>query len=64
MDSGHYYSFIRERHECTPGGKCYSSSCSNSLNTPESRWFEFNDRLVWPYASDRLPHDTFGGTQV
>jgi len=46
-ESGHYYSFIRER----------SSDLHSSL------WTEFNDKLVWPYPVDGIPGDCFGGIE-
>ncbi|CAK9112675.1 Ubiquitin carboxyl-terminal hydrolase puf (Protein puffyeye) [Durusdinium trenchii] len=47
MDSGHYFSLVRERRPRFPkvGGQ----------------WLEFNDKLVWPYPIDRIPGDCFGG---
>ncbi len=47
MDSGHYFSLIRMRKPTFPpvGGE----------------WFEFNDKLVWPYPIDCMPGDCFGG---
>mmetsp|Transcript_14997 Transcript_14997/g.26278 ORF Transcript_14997/g.26278 Transcript_14997/m.26278 type:complete len:2933 (+) Transcript_14997:175-8973(+) len=47
MDSGHYFSFIRDRDKKLPrtGGQ----------------WLEFNDKLVWPYPIDSIPADCFGG---
>lgn len=47
MDSGHYYSFLRERRPRYPkvGGQ----------------WIEFNDKFVWPYPIDCIPGDCFGG---
>ena len=49
-DSGHYYSFIRERQARFP--------------EVGRQWFEFNDRHVLPYSPERLPVDTFGGKFV
>ena len=48
-DSGHYYSFIRQRS--SPG-----------LVEEEREWFEFNDTMVWPYPEDRIALDCYGGT--
>jgi len=49
-DSGHYFSFIRER-------------VARDARVGRA-WYEFNDNVVWPYAPDRIPHDCFGGTQT
>jgi hypothetical protein len=46
-DSGHYYSFIRDRSK-------------GSGNMGE--WYEFNDSSVTPFDPKDLPAETFGGT--
>lgn len=45
-DSGHYYSYVRER-PCEP---------ENS-----SQWVEFNDRDVSAFTPERIPDQAFGG---
>lgn len=45
-DSGHYYSFIKEREE-------------DSANKNE--WFEFNDKDVNKFDARNIPGETFGG---
>jgi len=47
LNSGHYFSFIRDRKSRFPaiGGE----------------WIEFNDKFVWPYPVDCIPDDCFGG---
>lgn len=45
-DSGHYYSFIKERE-------------NNSVNLND--WFEFNDKDVSRFDIKNLPNETFGG---
>lgn len=44
-ESGHYYSYIKER----------------PTSTGRSGWFEFNDEAVTPWNVNNLEHATFGG---
>ncbi|MBE3048513.1 DUF3517 domain-containing protein, partial [Candidatus Bathyarchaeota archaeon] len=44
-ESGHYYSYIRERPS----------------SAGQDRWVEFNDDLVSPYNPETLEYSTFGG---
>jgi len=46
LDSGHYYSYIKER---VP------------IRGTEPKWFEFNDTSVTPWDPKRLEADCFGG---
>lgn len=46
IDSGHYYSFIKER---VP------------LKGTKSQWFEFNDQKVTRFDPNDIPHECFGG---
>lgn len=46
-DSGHYYSFIKERE---PKGGV------------EARWHEFNDRIVTPFSPEKIREECFGGS--
>ena len=48
IDSGHYYSFIREESEYGDG----------------SVWNEFNDRNVLPFKPDDIPRECFGGPEL
>ncbi len=50
IDYGHYFSFIKEREPRDP--------------SVGRQWFEFNDRMVWPYPVDRIPLDCFGGVDI
>ena len=45
-DSGHYYSFIKEREE-------------DSVNLND--WFEFNDKDVSKFDAKNISTETFGG---
>lgn len=45
-DSGHYYSFIKEREKNSP---------------QENNWFEFNDKDVLQFDAKNIPMETFGG---
>ncbi|KAI8805187.1 hypothetical protein BJ742DRAFT_856132 [Cladochytrium replicatum] len=47
-DSGHYYSFIRER-------------VPREGNNGERRWFQFNDSTVEPFDPRNIPELAFGG---
>lgn len=48
-DSGHYYSFIRERRVDVPGGG--------------RGWLHFNDTLVEPFDESNIPTCCFGGVE-
>ncbi|ELR15597.1 ubiquitin domain containing protein [Acanthamoeba castellanii str. Neff] len=48
-DSGHYYSFIKERVPLE--------------ESREAAWFEFNDTNVIPFSADRIPYECFGGEE-
>eukprot|EP00743_Colponemidia_sp_Colp-15_P003962 GILK01004274.1.p1 GENE.GILK01004274.1~~GILK01004274.1.p1 ORF type:complete len:2187 (+),score=414.92 GILK01004274.1:440-6562(+) len=64
-DSGHYYSFIRDRN---PLGDKRKRSVVFNVNNDESeedvddRWFEFNDSTVRPFDIKNLEEECFGGT--
>lgn len=45
-DSGHYYSFIKERE---------------GESASENDWFEFNDKDVSKFDAKCIPNETFGG---
>jgi len=45
-DSGHYYSFIKDRH--TPEGQ-------------QEKWYEFNDHIVREFDPADIPAECFGG---
>ncbi|KAF8458424.1 hypothetical protein BGX38DRAFT_565911 [Terfezia claveryi] len=47
-ESGHYYSYIKDRHEF--------NEHSNSI------WFEFNDSEVSSFDPSVIPHQCYGGT--
>jgi hypothetical protein len=48
-DSGHYYSFVKERVPLE--------------ESREAAWFEFNDTNVIPFSTDRIPYECFGGEE-
>jgi len=52
-DSGHYYSYIRERE---------SPSRVDNDDKSENRWFEFNDTNVTPFDPADIPKECFGGS--
>jgi len=47
-DSGHYYSYIRER---------------NGNSNSEAKWMEFNDNIVKPFDPKEIPNEAFGGEE-
>eukprot|EP01028_Stygiella_incarcerata_P008298 TRINITY_DN3593_c1_g1_i1.p1 TRINITY_DN3593_c1_g1~~TRINITY_DN3593_c1_g1_i1.p1 ORF type:complete len:2734 (-),score=638.27 TRINITY_DN3593_c1_g1_i1:1709-9772(-) len=49
-DSGHYYSFIKERESRTSSKEC--------------RWLQFNDRNVDYFDEEDVPQECFGGYEV
>jgi hypothetical protein len=60
LESGHYYSFIKERGPraalraaARPGGR-----------ESGGRWLEFNDSVVSEFDSSRIPAECFGGVQT
>ena len=52
-NSGHYYSFIKERG-------CFSSTSSSS-HKKQTNWYEFNDNIVSDFDADLMDVETFGG---
>jgi ubiquitin C-terminal hydrolase len=54
-DSGHYYSFVRERQP-PPGVKRAAAAAAAPC------WFEFNDTSVSPFLIEDIPDECFGGT--
>ena len=46
-ETGHYYSFVRERVPLVPG--------------QEPRWISFNDSNVELYDAKQIPADCYGG---
>jgi len=48
-DSGHYYSFVKERVPLD--------------SSREAMWFEFNDTNVAPFSVDHIPYECFGGEE-
>lgn len=46
-ESGHYYSFIKERESLDSAG--------------QNNWFEFNDKEVSKFNPDLIPAECFGG---
>lgn len=53
-DSGHYYSFIKER-DARPG---------DSYNISGNRWYQFNDSTVDLFDPSDIPRQCYGGTEV
>ena len=54
-DSGHYYSFIKER------GEFFRAHHRGAKDDKPAEWFEFNDALVKPFAVKDLASECFGG---
>lgn len=52
-DSGHYYSFIKERDPKYVGD-----------GDDHRRWFQFNDTRVTPFAESMLERECFGGEET
>jgi len=48
-DTGHYYSFIKERFPIA--------------GRESSEWFQFNDEIVTPFDPATIPHACFGGSE-
>lgn len=46
-DSGHYYSYIKDRE----------------WNGENVKWMEFNDNIVKPFNPDDIPNEAFGGEE-
>ncbi|CAJ0883074.1 7111_t:CDS:10, partial [Entrophospora sp. SA101] len=55
-DSGHYYSFIKER-------KSAPSSSSSHESDEERRWYQFNDSTVEIFDPKDIPKQCFGGPE-
>ena len=56
-DSGHYYSFIREREGGREGGE-------GGGGGEREGWFEFNDEMVRPFDVNNIAHECFGGEET
>ncbi|KAF9091841.1 hypothetical protein BGX23_004831 [Mortierella sp. AD031] len=52
-DSGHYYSYIKDR----------TGSSSGSQYDDNTRWYHFNDSRVEEFDVNELPSKAFGGTE-
>ncbi len=71
-DSGHYFSYIRERAGDNPENAAADDwrEVEGKLGAAASpakktyKWCEFNDRVVKPWSLDNLERDCFGGEQV
>jgi len=56
-DSGHYYSYIRQRNSSSNA----SGADTNLSKAEESSWFCFNDTSVTPFDVSQLEAQCFGG---
>ncbi len=54
-DSGHYYSFIKERAQ---------TSRRSDAHGPGAAWFEFNDSDVTHFEERNIPAECFGGVRT
>ena len=55
-NSGHYYSFIKERNEFVLGD-------GQSAKTTPTKWFEFNDTFVTDFDVEDIDDEAFGGEE-
>jgi ubiquitin carboxyl-terminal hydrolase 34 len=62
-DSGHYYSFIRDR-EYKYQSSAAAGRRSSDRRSQRQQWYEFNDSTVKPFDVDKLPEESFGGETV
>ena len=73
-DSGHYYSYIRQRGDSSTQDKLHSESSTSSSSSHfidgytdastaahEGSWFCFNDTSVTPFDASQLEAQCFGG---
>jgi hypothetical protein len=59
LESGHYYSFIKER-----GPRAAARAAARPEGGANGRWLEFNDSVVSEFDSSRIPSECFGGVQT
>lgn len=57
-NSGHYYSFIRDRK--APQAKPVEAGVDGDEDLDQG-WYQFNDSAVTPFDPAKLPEETFGG---
>ena len=65
-ESGHYYSFIKDRENTiqTSTSKPQSAaaaSTTDGMQDSNERWFEFNDTRVNYFNPQDMPNETYGG---
>ncbi|KAF9195866.1 hypothetical protein BGZ50_003127 [Haplosporangium sp. Z 11] len=58
-DSGHYYSYIKDRNPDASSRR----SPSASPNCEDARWYHFNDSKVEEFEASEIPAKAFGGTE-
>ncbi|KAG0255604.1 hypothetical protein BG011_005045 [Mortierella polycephala] len=58
-DSGHYYSYIKDRNPDTS----ICGSPSASPNCENARWYHFNDSKVEEFEASEIPAKAFGGME-
>ncbi|KAF9573120.1 hypothetical protein EC968_008969 [Mortierella alpina] len=61
-DSGHYYSYIKDRGPDMP----FTPSPNSSLDTTQgdsARWYHFNDSKVEEFDASEIPAKAFGGSE-
>lgn len=64
IDSGHYYSFIRERGSAgaaVAARRGVAVPTGNAAHNWRGDWFEFNDSSVTPFDLSQLEKEAFGG---
>ena len=68
IDSGHYFSYIRERgvraHHIAKSRQAACAAGAPASVEWRGEWFEFNDRLVVPWDVSRMEEACFGGTRL
>jgi hypothetical protein len=72
LESGHYYSYIKERGLRAAvkalersGGSDAAAAAAVAAADPSwsGKWFEFNDSLVTDFDASRIPAECYGGSQ-
>ena len=59
-ESGHYYSFIKDREQAYNGSHRSAAGQQSSQKDGEG-WYEFNDTRVNYFNAKDIPYETFGG---
>lgn len=60
-NSGHYFSFIKERDDVDRNGRREGLTLKSLEDSDSINWYEFNDSLVSPFDIEDLDDKAFGG---